>query len=162
MINIIQAKPSDAFTIHTLAHAIWYPTYQNVLAKDQIDFMLAKMYSEESIQSAMTDNSLFYIMQEESNPIGFIAVKEIQEVLRIDKLYLLPNTQGKGLGSQLLEFAGQLALDKGIDILELNVNRYNKAYHFYLKQGFEVVETVDIPYYQYFLNDYVMQKRLIP
>lgn len=162
MINIVYAGPEDALTIHTLAHAIWYPTYQDVLAKDQIDFMLAKMYSEEAIQNAMADHCLFYIIQESNSPIGFIAVKEKQEVLRIDKLYLLPKTQGKGLGSQLLEFAGQLALDKEINILELNVNRYNKAYHFYLKQGFEVVETVDIPYYQYFLNDYVMQKRLIP
>ncbi|HCX57958.1 MAG TPA: GNAT family N-acetyltransferase, partial [Sphingobacterium sp.] len=72
----------------------------------------------------------------------------------------MPNVQGKGFGKALIDFASQKTRLKGKGILELNVNRNNPAYHFYLKQGFEVIETIDIPYYDYVLNDYVMQKEV--
>jgi ribosomal protein S18 acetylase RimI-like enzyme len=61
----------------------------------------------------------------------------------------------------LIDLAAEEARNLGFKELELNVNRYNKAYNFYLKQGFKVVEEVDIPYYEFFLNDYVMRKSLI-
>ncbi len=60
----------------------------------------------------------------------------------------------------MISFAEEEATQRGRDTLELNVNRGNKAYYFYLKQGFEVVEEVDIPYYGYILDDYVMQKKI--
>lgn len=44
-------------------------------------------------------------------------------------------------------------------VLELNVNRQNKARIFYEKFGFVIVEEKDIPIGNgYFMNDYVMQK----
>ena len=42
--------------------------------------------------------------------------------------------------------------------LELNVNRYNKARFFYLKQGFIMIGEEDIEIGEgYFMNDYIME-----
>ncbi len=161
MISIERAKESDAGVIRDLALATWYPTYSPVLDKEQIDFMLAQSYSISALQQGMRDGAEFFLFLEDGIAQGFMSLSIHPDKIRIDKLYLLPETQGRGFGASLIDFAANEAKKHGRLLLELNVNRNNKAYHFYLKQGFEVVETVDIPYYQFVLNDYVMQKKLI-
>lgn len=160
MTEIRQANIEDASLIHDLAHAIWYPTYENILSKKQIDFMLDKMYSVEVLSAAIQNNTAFHLLYEEENAVGFIGIVPKGELLRIEKIYLLPSTQGKGYGKQLIDYAAQEAKKLGLDTLELNVNRSNNAYQFYLKQGFEVIQEVDIPYYEFTLDDFVMRKKL--
>ena len=161
MIDIIKASKEEVSTINRLAYDIWYPTYENVISKEQIDFMLNNIYSIESLEKSIDEGTAFYLMNLDNVPVGFIGLSKKEECLRIDKIYLLPETQGKGLGKKFIDFASEIALNLGYSQLELNVNRYNSAYHFYLKQGFKVVESVDIPYYQFVLNDYIMRKALI-
>jgi GNAT superfamily N-acetyltransferase len=157
MITIELAEQTDIRSISNMAHSIWPDAYGEILSKDQIDFMLEKSYTVEGLAEGMVNGQFFYILKEDGIGKGFIALKTFGDKLRIEKLYLMPNVQGKGFGKSLIDFAIEKAKTKGKDILELNVNRNNPAYHFYLKQGFQVIETIDIPYYDYVLNDYVMQ-----
>lgn len=157
MIAIELAEQTDIRSISNMAHIIWPDAYGEILSKDQIDFMLEKSYTVEGLAEGMVGGQFFYILKDDGIGQGFVALKTLADKLRIEKLYLMPNVQGKGFGKALIDFAIEKAKVKGKEILELNVNRNNPAYHFYLKQGFQVIETVDIPYYDYVLNDYVMQ-----
>lgn len=161
MFHVFKSTADHVNHIHDLVHQIYYPTYKDILSKDQIDFMLDKRYSIASLQQYMNIEQDFYLLQDtDTNELlGFMALKAIDRaVMRIEKLYLLPNSQGKGCGRLFIDYAQDIAQSLGINILELNVNRHNKAYYFYLKQGFKVIQEIDIPYYGYVLNDYVMQK----
>lgn len=160
MITIELAEQSDIRSISNMAHIIWPVTYGEILSQDQIDFMLEKSYTVEGLAESMVDGQFFYVLKEEGVAQGFVALRTLEDRVRIEKLYLMPNVQGKGFGKALIDFASEKTRLKGKGILELNVNRNNPAYHFYLKQGFEVIETIDIPYYDYVLNDYVMQKEV--
>lgn len=160
MIKIVKANKEDAELIQQLAHSIWYPTYQEILSKKQIDFMLERMYSVEAIQASMVLKSTFYLLFDDDEAVGFIGIEPKEDLLRIEKIYLLPSTQGKGFGKLLIDFAAEEGRKHGLSELELNVNRSNNAYHFYLKQGFRVVEEVDIPYYEFILDDYIMRKKI--
>lgn len=160
MIKIVKANKEDAELIQQLAHSIWYPTYQDILSKKQIDFMLEKMYSAEAIGASIQLKSNFFLLFAEDEAVGFIGIEPRGDLLRIEKIYLLPSTQGKGFGKLLIDFAAEEARKQGLSELELNVNRSNNAYHFYLKQGFRVVEEVDIPYYEFILDDYIMRKKI--
>lgn len=160
MIKIVKANREDAELIQQLAHSIWYPTYQEILSKKQIDFMLERMYSVEAIQASMVLKSTFYLLIDDDEAVGFIGIEPKEDLLRIEKIYLLPSTQGKGFGKLLIDFVAEEARKQGLSELELNVNRSNNAYHFYLKQGFRVVEEVDIPYYEFILDDYIMRKKI--
>ena len=52
---------------------------------------------------------------------------------------------------------------KGATVLQLNVNRHNTAKSFYEKLGFAVIKEEDIDIGSgYFMNDYIMEKRLTP
>ena len=162
MIQILEADLTNVSLIHELAIEIWPATYSAVLSQEQIQFMLEKSYSHSALAEAIqTQHNQFFILYEETTAVGFMAVSLHLLRLRIDKLYLKSSSQGKGLGGKLIDFAARKAIDHKVDILELNVNRGNRAYNFYLKQGFKVVKTLDIPYYQFVLNDFVMQKNLI-
>lgn len=162
MFHVFKATTEQAQIIHDLVHQIYYPTYKDILSKNQIDFMLEQSYTVEALQEAMTKGQALYILEEsEGHYLGFMALKKASEnTLRIEKLYLLPATQGKGCGKLFISYAEEMAKSIGVDVLELNVNRGNKAYHFYLKQGFRVTQEVDIPYFGYVLDDYVMQKEI--
>ncbi len=160
MYTIRKVSKEGAAVIHHLGTAVYHTTYTAILSRAQIDFMLHKNYTPEAIQQAMAEGQDFYIIcQQKMQPLGFIALqKKNNDILRIEKLYLLVDSQGLGLGKKLIDFAVDQAKEHDFSIVELNVNRGNKAYHFYLKQGFKVISEVDIPYYGYILDDYVMQR----
>jgi GNAT superfamily N-acetyltransferase len=73
---------------------------------------------------------------------------------------VLPSEQGRGTGKELINYISASAKKLGGNTLELNVNRGNNAQNFYLKSGFSIFQTVDIPYHQFVLNDYVMRKTI--
>jgi diamine N-acetyltransferase len=70
---------------------------------------------------------------------------------------VLPENHGKGFGKILVdEVVRRVSLDGG-QTLDLNVNRFNKAKHFYEKLGFKVIGEEDVPIGPYFMNDFVMR-----
>ena len=69
----------------------------------------------------------------------------------------MPDNQGKGLGQMRLDAVIQRVRSRA-DTLELNVNRHNKALHFYERNHFKVIRTEDIDIGAgYYMNDYVME-----
>lgn len=126
--------------------------------------MLKEMYSEESLHLQMDEEGItFLIVEREGEPVafaGFSLTDAKDKVFKLQKIYLLPSEQGKGTGKKLIEHVEDLSRAQGGAILELNVNRANPAFGFYKKLGFEIYQTIDIPYHQFVLNDYVMRKSL--
>jgi diamine N-acetyltransferase len=160
---IREATASDISIIHQLATAIWWPTYRDIISEEQIRFMLTDMYSEEALQLQMEQGYHFLIAERENIPVGFAAYSLTEpenKVYKLEKLYVLPSGQGKGTGKKLIDEVITLVAEQHGEILELNVNRQNKALHFYQKLGFEIYREADIPYHHYILTDYVMRKNI--
>lgn len=159
-ILINEAGTGDIALIEDLARRSWPVSYRGVLSEEQIVFMLEDIYSPAALVRAMSQGQVFYVLSSDGLEVGFMALIPVQDVLRIEKLYLLPQVQGQGLGKRLIDYAASVCQNHGLAGLELNVNRKNKAYNFYLKQGFRVLSAVDIPYHGFVLDDYVMRKDL--
>jgi GNAT superfamily N-acetyltransferase len=158
------ATVEDIETIRQLADAIWRPSYGPILSPEQLNFMLAEIYSTEKITSQITQGEQTYLLLiEGDNAVAFAAYsprEENVEIYKLHKLYCLPSTQGKGYGKLLVERVCADVLAAGKNILELNVNRYNPSKHFYEKLGFVVMYEEDVPIGSYWMNDYVMRKEL--
>ena len=162
-LTIRKAVSEDIQVISQLAEEIWWPTYRDFISEEQISFMLQEMYSPESLQHQMAENVTFLLALRHDIPVGFAGFSrtdETEQVFKLHKLYVLPSEQGKGTGKALVDEVISLAKADGGKILELNVNRGNKAQHFYKKIGFDIYQTLDIPYHTFVLNDYVMRKAL--
>ena len=161
--QIIEATEKDIPVIHELAEKIWWPTYRPILSDEQISFMLKNMYSENALKEQMLGDVKFILVKRDDEDVAFAGYSIEQgpdPVLKIHKVYVLPTEQGKGTGKNLIGYLSNLAKDLNIPHVELNVNRGNPALGFYQKMGFEIIETVDIPYYKFVLNDYVMRKEI--
>lgn len=162
--HIKQAEPIDIPIIQQLAQTIWPPTFSNILSRQQIEYMLQWMYSNDSLCNQMQDGCIFFIAYDEDLPIGFASWQKISyNEAKLHKLYVLPEMQGKKVGFALLQKTIALSQENSLQRLILNVNRYNqKAIDFYLRTGFKIEKEEDIDIGQgYFMNDYVMAKQLI-
>ncbi|HEU0226533.1 MAG TPA: GNAT family N-acetyltransferase [Arachidicoccus soli] len=159
---IKEATTLDIPFIQHIVKVTWPITYGKILSNVQINYMLEKIYANDSLTEQMNNGHHFYLLMEDSVAIGFIDVEKIsKKKTKLHKIYLLPDHQGKNYGKVLMGFAIEKAKENNSDSLQLNVNRYNLALNFYLKQGFKIVEEVDIPIGNgYFMNDYIMEKAL--
>lgn len=165
MTTIRQANIADTEAIQKLAADVWWPTYSAILSKEQIEYMLGRMYDITVIQEQIATGTQSYILlYAEGELIGFAAYSPRPEnsgVYKLHKLYCLTRTKGMGYGRQLLQAVEKAVLAAGKSILELNVNRSNPAIGFYEKMGFSIAYTEDIDIGNgYEMNDYIMRKQL--
>ncbi|OJW82585.1 MAG: hypothetical protein BGO69_05710 [Bacteroidetes bacterium 46-16] len=164
MPDIRKAKTEDSITIVQLAREIWEPTYDPILPKGQAKYMLDIIFEPGKIEEQIAKGEQQYLLcYDEGKAIGFAAYAprpEMPEVYKLHKLYCLPAVQGRGYGKMLIKAVEQEVLNAGKNILELNVNRDNKAKLFYEGMGYEVAYDEDIPFGPYWMNDHVMRKEL--
>lgn len=165
MLKIIPASIDNIPTIVDLAYKTWFVTYENIISREQIEYMFGEMYTPEAILKQMEFlKHQFLIIYSDDAPLGFASFSELLDIeprtFKLHKLYLLPEAQGKNTGTELINEVENIARNANAEYLILNVNRNNSAYHFYLKKGYTVRESVDIPFAEFVLNDYVMEKKL--
>jgi ribosomal protein S18 acetylase RimI-like enzyme len=165
MLILSEATIKDFKTIQEIANKTWPITYGEILSKEQLDYMMDLIYSEESlIKQIQKQEQLFYIAYDETSVLAFIAIEhnyKNESVTRIHKIYILPEAQGKGIGKSLIDAVQKLANENNSTSLSLNVNRFNKALAFYQKIGFEIIAEENIEIGNgYLMEDYVMEKQL--
>jgi GNAT superfamily N-acetyltransferase len=162
-IQIREATLADIPVIQSLAEKTWRPTYDSILTEEQTLYMLDWMYSDESLYKQFMTNT-FLLLESAKVPVGFVAFERKNDsILKIHKIYLLPEMQGKGLGKVLLNEVVLRATKWQYELIELNVNRTNVAVKFYQNYGFAIVEEVDIEIgNDFWMNDYVMQLPIEP
>lgn len=165
MTSVRIAEPEDAALIQDLAETTWWPTYEPIVGAEQVSYMLEFFYSTNVVAEQIRSGAQTYLLlYDGQTPVGFAAYSPREEdphVYKLHKLYCLPAEQGKGYGRILLSAVEQAVLAAGEHILDLNVNRYNKAKTFYEHLGFHIIYEEDIKIGQgYEMNDYVMRKVL--
>lgn len=155
--NLIPATTRDIPEIYRLAHKIWYHHYVPIVGKEQIDYMIEKIYSQSSLTEQMHDKKhLFYLIETDHEKIGFIAISGAEEKF-IHKFYIDQDIQGKGIGSSVFEEIKKLF--PATKSFELTVNRQNyKSINFYFKLGFKIDHVADFDIgHGYWMNDFVMK-----
>jgi len=164
MYLIREATTADVEAILQIAHQTWWPTYEPLLGKEQVNYMLGELYTPEKISNQIAEKQqTFLLLIEDGQPVAFAAYsprEEDAEIYKLHKLYCLPVTQGKGYGKILINTVADKTREAGKSTLDLNVNRYNNAKSFYEKMGFAIVYEEDIPIGPYWMNDFVMRKAL--
>lgn len=169
MVKISVATKKELPIIKELAYKIWPSTYGEILSREQLVFMLDKFYDLSYLENLMlVENQVFLLISENDKYLGFCAYQlNIYNTTsenfstKLHKIYVLPETQGKGLGKILLNEVEKVAFTNTNYSIFLNVNRFNNAITFYKKQGYSVIETVDIEIGNgYLMEDYMMEKIL--
>jgi GNAT superfamily N-acetyltransferase len=121
--------------------------------------MMELIYSRAALQKQIQIGHQFIIAYDEKEAVAFASYSPKEnspEIFKLQKIYILPNQQRKGIGKLLIHYITEQILPA--HIIALNVNRHNKALHFYNKLGFKIIGEEDIDIGKgFYMNDYVMQ-----
>ncbi|OIQ16931.1 MAG: GNAT family N-acetyltransferase [Flavobacterium sp. MedPE-SWcel] len=163
--EIVKASLKDVTLINELAEQVWELTYKDILSPEQLEYMFGMMYSPTSIKNQLDEKGHQFILIKDDAEIyyGFASyeISARPETTKIHKLYVLPQTQGKGIGRLLLNAIEKEAHANGNNTITLNVNRFNTALHFYNKTGFVKTGTEDIDIGNgYLMEDFILDKEI--
>ncbi len=148
-----------------LAGVIWRAYYPGIISHEQIEYMLERMYSLDTMREDMGIRSVRYErLIVDGKFAGFAAWGPSDQpgVFKLHKLYVDPSCHGKGLGTLLLKHCEQAVAALGAKQLLLTVNKRNeKAIKAYRRNGFMVTSSVVADIGNGFvMDDFVMSKPL--
>ncbi|MBB4807888.1 GNAT superfamily N-acetyltransferase [Chryseobacterium defluvii] len=161
--ELIKAAEKDIALIQDLARKSWENTYAEILSNEQLEYMLGTMYSEEEISAHLQNPEFHYylILDENNNSFeGFIGYEHGYEegTTKLHRIYLVPESKGKGFGKGALEFLKQKVKERGEGRIILNVNKHNSAKKFYESQGYKIYdEGIFHIGNNFFMDDYLME-----
>lgn len=165
--QILPATEDDLPAIAALAGVIWRAVYPGIIARAQIEFMLARMYSPDTLRDEIRSQGIhFYQLLVDGRGAGFASIgpADVPDVWKLHKLYLRPELHGCGLGSRLLKHCEVEARQLGARRLMLAVNKRNaQAIAAYQRNGFAVVDSVAVDIGGGFvMDDFIMAKEFKP
>lgn len=149
-------------TIECLACEIWNEHFTPIIGKAQVDYMLEEFQSKKAITDQIENGLLYFLINKNNDPIGYIGVIPEDKQLFLSKLYITLAERGKGHGRKTIEFLEQLAIKKNLSKISLTVNRNNSAtITTYKKLGFENRgSTVRDIGNDFVMDDYKMEKTI--
>lgn len=156
---------SEAKAIETMARTIWPSAYSQIIAAEQIEYMLGWMYSPEKICTEIErDGVAWFWIKSRGKRIGFLSGGPLSDDLDfpLHKIYLLPERQGEHFGSHSMNELFVYVEALGGKRISLRVNRENTiALNFYERKGFQLtgMDQADIGG-GFIMDDYLLTKPL--
>ena len=163
--RIFRATEADLADIANLAGVIWRAYYPGIISLEQIEYMLAGMYSLETLREEICRRGVCYErLLVDGSLAGFAAYSATEQpsVFKLHKIYVHPKWHGRGWGSLLLRHCEEEVLKAGGKSLVLTVNKKNsKAMAAYRRNGFTITDAVVVDIGGGFvMDDYIMSKNL--
>lgn len=174
--TIREATLDDIPVIQSIADIAFPATYKDIITPEQIDYMMDMMYSAASLRKQMTEECHSYLIAEiGGKAVGYVSVQPLcppygneredgLDVFELQKIYVLPDSQGQHIGRFLFDSCLKWIRSRHPEPcrVELHVNRFNKALHFYEHLGMRKLRQGDFPIGNgYFMNDYIMGMDLL-
>lgn len=162
--RIDRATDADLPSIAGLAGVIWRQHYPEIISREQIDYMLKRMFDLNEMRKQSSLGFTYEKLIGKDRLIGFAGhgpAKNSAEH-KLEKLYVHPDFQGRGFGGRLLERVAEFAKNLEKTTLILAVNKQNEsAIAMYRSKGFEIRESVVNNIGNGFvMDDYIMVRPL--
>lgn len=159
--TIRKATLDDIPIIQSIANVAFPDTYKDIITPEQCDYMMDMMYSTKNLNKQMTEEHHTYLICFiEGKPVGYVSVQPIgKDTFDLQKIYVLPDMQRHHIGKFLFERAVALIRELHPEpcLMELHVNRYNKAMGFYEHMGMKKLREGDYDIGNgFYMNDYIM------
>lgn len=79
----------------------------------------------------------FYVLMDQGSLLGGLGLEDEDDFYKIKKLFVIPSSQGLGLGKELMKFAEEKARENSKSRIKLGMILENKKLHdFYLANGY--------------------------
>ncbi|KHF38909.1 GNAT family N-acetyltransferase [Halalkalibacter okhensis] len=148
--KIRKATLDDIANIQNITKITWNQTYEGLIPSEIQDKFIESAYSNENMEKRVR-HSLFLVATVNDRVIGFanFFLRESEAIL--GAMYISPNEQGKGFGSEIL--AAALEDLKGVSKIYVEVENGNKTGEaFYQAKGFSLLEEYEDDFYGHILK----------
>lgn len=145
-IEIKKVTLNDIDQLQKIGRQTFYETFSAGNSEENMTKYLDEAFSIEKLTTELIDNNAeFYFAILGDNVIGYLKLNfgqsqtELQDdkALEIERIYVLKDFHGKGVGQILLDKAIHIARQKNTDYVWLGVWEENpRAINFYKKNGF--------------------------
>ena len=150
--------------VRAIADDVWPKTFREILSSEQIVYMMKMMYSPEVMEKEFASGYTFELLVIDGKDAGYMVYAPYEEpgTMKLHKLYLLEEYQGKGYGQKMLQHVIEAAEKLGFSLVILAVNKQNlKAQKAYARFGFEQYKSVQIDIGNGFImDDYWLRYRI--
>jgi len=147
---IIEANVSHAAAIAAIGKKSFRDAFGHLFNnKEELFELLEKIYEPlKLVKSLRKESNTYFLALANDKPVGFANIKfnslneHIESIAQVElqKIYVLPEYQGLGVGTALLEEVKQLVHHVNPDYLWLDTcSRSEKAIRFCKKHGFEKI-----------------------
>ena len=146
MYPIVKINLDDLILLQKLSKRTFYEAFSSGNTEENMARYLEEGFSLDKLSRELKDeNTSFYFVKSANEVIGYMklnagpAQTELQkeDSFELERIYVLKDYQGKGIGRQLLDKAIQMAREKKASYIWLGVWEENKsAIQFYKKNGF--------------------------
>ena len=148
--KIIPADISHASVIAAIGKKSFRNAFEHLFRnKEELFEYLEYSYSPVKLaKSLRKENNVYFLAFREAEPVGFAKIKkhslndqiESGAQMELQKIYILPEHQGAGIGSALLKEVKDLAIEISPDYIWLDTHISNEnAVRLYEKNGFKKV-----------------------
>lgn len=157
--------------IQGIANVAFPETYKDIITAEQCKYMMEMMYSTDNLRRQMTEEHHTYLICSiDGEAVGYVSVQPLPDdekdesekdvdIFDLQKIYVLPDYQHRHIGRFLFDNAVKLVHELHPEpcLLELHVNRHNKALHFYEHVGMSKLREGDYDIGNgFYMNDYIM------
>jgi ribosomal protein S18 acetylase RimI-like enzyme len=146
MYPINKVSPDEIDILQKLSKQTFHEAFSSGNTEENMTRYLEEGFSLDKLSRELKDeNTSFYFVKSANEVIGYMklnagpAQTELQkeDSFELERIYVLKDYQGKGIGRQLLDKAIQMAREKKASYIWLGVWEENKsAIAFYEKNGF--------------------------
>lgn len=146
--NIEKATIEDIDLLLELGKTTFAQTFAADNTPDNMAAYMNRAFTLEKLKSELEHpNSEFYLVRIDEEAIGYLKVNtasaqtepQPHDTLEIERIYVLKDFYGQGIGLKLLEKAIVIAREKHLKSIWLGVwERNHRALGFYEKNGFQV------------------------
>ena len=154
--------PEQIELVAKIAEPIWHETYEPIIGRDAVEYMIDKFQSVEAIKQQLANEGyVYYLICTDGEAVGFTGLVPHKEgKMFLSKLYVSRGHRGEGIPRAAFEFIAELCKKEGLDKVYLTVNKKNfHAIEVYKHYGFYEIDAVvaDIGC-GYVMDDYILQK----
>lgn len=168
--TIIEAKELHIDELKDVGTKTYREHFSDIWSVPGIENYLSSQFNTEKIlQEIKSGKTKYFLVVDMANTIGFLKLNMKKNLpnstnkkgLEIEKIYLLKGSAGTGLGTQLIDFIHDFAVQTGEKFIWLDVLKNNyKARKFYERNGFIVICELEFGTDKEKMDMWVMKKDL--
>lgn len=170
MTSIIKATEEDCQLLSEIAKLTFIESHGSSAKPEDINIYATEKYSNNVFKVDLRDpKNIYYITYQDNRPIGYSKIifdspylnSQIQNIAKLERLYLLKEFYNLKLGLELFQFNIDISKRNNQMGIWLFVWKENqRAVNFYIKNGFQIIgshdfkisETHSNPNHQMFLK----------